>query len=86
MAFVLSLLLLSSLTLLFAAPSPYDRGVVEGDTYICGDPINCCMMAIRCLRLLLQGADGAGSVNTTYHDIYLGEWVGMRSFEEGMLF
>ncbi len=55
-----------------AAPSRYDRGVVEGDTYVCGDPINCCMMAIRCLRLLLQASDVPGSSNATYHDRYLG--------------
>ena len=55
------------------APSQFDRGMVEGDTYVCGDPINCCMMAIRCLRSLLQASDVAGAANQSYHDIYLGE-------------
>ena len=49
----------------------YDRGVVDGDTYVCADPINCCISAIRCLRMMLFAADDPTD-RATYHESYLG--------------
>jgi hypothetical protein len=54
----------------------YDRGVMEGDTYICADPVNCCIMAIRCLRMMMFAADDPLPADAdTYHETYMGKVV-----------